>query len=297
MIEPKKILLLGDSNIRGEWAIANKGIEWSPYWGDSVKDINKYVINPKGTYQVAHPGLEHFLSEEGHLVLNAGFAGGSNFCSLKLLTEHLFMTNTTWSTLFSVPDVVVICLTEPLRELYRFFPNLPDSKGYWDNIIMPLCEKAETPEELNDFLLKTFFDILQEIYNITKVPIILVEGWGNDLGLLKNYTFCKYIHKKWIEDIINIKPPMICTLQTYQATVKYFGGKLKVQKRDRLLKHYERFHIKLKKLKLFPDGVHPSYQHHKALSKKLLPIINKLPKKELPVIDYKEYNSKFRPVI
>lgn len=297
MIEPKKILLLGDSNFRGEWAVADKSVNWNPYWGDRIKSINKYIHNPKKMYQVAHPGLEHWLSEQGHLVINGSFAGGSNFCALKVLTENLFMTNTTWNTLFSVPDVVVICLTEPLRELYRYFPNLPDSQGYWDNIIMPLCEKAETPEELNAFLLKTFFDILQEIYNVTKVPIILVEGWGKDLGLLKNYTFCKHIHKKWLEGIIKIKPPMICTMQTYEATVKFFGDKLKTNKRDRLLKHYERFHSKLGKTRIFPDGGHPSYEHHRALSKKLLPIINKIPKKELPVIDYKEYNSKFRPVL
>lgn len=297
MIEPKKILLLGDSNFCGEWFKPREVFAYNCYWKNSHKELNKYNISTKKGYQVSHPGLQHFLSLDGHLVLNSAHGGGSNFSGLKVLFENLFLGGGTWNTVFSVPDIIIICLTEPLRDLYRFIPNLPDDHGFWNDFLLPIIEKSNTPEKLNTNFTRAYFDILQKIYDVTSIPIILVEGWGKSLNMLPKYTFCHHLEEKWIDNIIGIKPPFITTIQTYEAVIKHFGKRLNSGRRDRILKHYERFHEKLIGKQIFPDGGHPSYEHHRKLAEKLKPIINKVPKYKLPEIDYKEYNRVFRPLI
>ena len=297
MIEPKKILLLGDSNFCGEWFHPAEGLVYNCYWKNNYKELNKFNILPKRGYQVTHPGLQHFLSLDGHFVLNSSHGGGSNFSSLKVLFENLFLGGGTWNSSFSVPDMVIICLTEPLRDLYRLIPELPDDLGFWNDYLLPIIKKSNTPEKLNTNLTRAYFDTLQKIYDVTSIPIILVEGWGKSLNMLTKYTFCHHLEEKWIEGIIGIKPPYITTIQTYEAVIEHFGKRLNTGRRDRILKHYERFHKKLISKQVFPDGGHPSYEHHRGLAEKLKPIINKIPKYKLPEIDYKEYNRVFRPMI
>lgn len=298
MIEPKKILLLGDSNFCGEWfdPSINGITSYNCYWGKHTEILDDYNVHPKINYQVSHPGLQHYLEQKGHMVLNGSFGGASNFASLKVIFENFFLGKTTWNLYFTHPDVIIICLTEPLRELYRFLPDLPDDKGFFSKHLKPVIENSKTPEQLDSFLLKVFLDALQDIYDILKIPIILVEGWGRTNNLIRHYTFCYHLEEKWIEGITKLKHPIITTWATYEAVVAHFGKSLNVGRRDRILKNYERFHDRLQKKMIFPDGGHPSYEEHEKLSKKLLPIINKVPKYTLPKIDYKEYKKVFRPI-
>ena len=297
MIEPKKILLLGDSNFCGEWIQVPDSYQYNCYWGDKVKSINKLNTLPKKGYQVSHPGLQHYLSLDGHLVVNSAHGGGSNFSNLKVLFENFFMGGGTWATSFTAPDMVIICLTEPLRDLYRLIPYLPDDLGFWDDYLLPIINKSDTPEKLNTNFTRMYFDILQKIYDITNIPIILVEGWGKSLNMLSKYTFCYHLEEKWIDGIIGMKSLYITTIQTYEAVVEHFGKRLNPGRRDRILKHYERFHEKLSKKNIFPDGGHPSHEHHRDLAKKLKPVIDSIPKFILPEINYIEYNKAFRSLI
>lgn len=299
MIQPKKILLLGDSNFRGEWRDDQGKPQWNAFWGDKVKHLDKYNTKPKKDYYVAHPGIEHFMGLDGHMVLNCSAGGASNFRSLRILYNNFFTGTGTWDFTFTAPDVIIICLTEPLRELYRFIPNLPydDPLGVFSNIITDITKNSKTPEILNTNLMKKYLEILQHIYDVIKIPIILVEGWGRTYSLLKKYDFCHHLEERWIENIIGIKPPLITTMQTYEAVVDHFGKSLDVGRRNKLLQHYERFHKALVQKRIFHDHGHPTRDHHRELWKKLRPIVNKIPKYKLPEIDYKAYKKYYNDII
>ena len=152
-------------------------------------------------------------------------------------------------------------------------------------------------EKLNSLLIKAYLDALQDIYTVTKIPIIIVEGWGRTNNLLRHYDFCYHLEEKWIESITGLKHPIITTIQTYEAVIDHFGKSLEIGRRDRLLKNYERFHERLKATNVFPDGGHPSYKHHKELFDKLEPVIDSIPKYKLPEINYEEHKKYYRHIL
>jgi len=291
----KSIVLLGDSNFCGEWNSFPE--KYNAYWGDTRKIELKYKSQFKQHYGSTHPGFQHFLRLQGHSVINSAVGGGSNLSGLKIMFENLFLGGQTWNSVFAVPDMFIIVLTEPLRDLYRFMPDLPSDQEFWTDKVKPLFDNSTTAEELNEKLLKLFFDILQDIYDFAKVPIVLVEGWGKDLGILKNYTFCSHIEKNWIGRELGTNIPMICTMQTYDATINLFKNKISKTQRNNHISQYEKLMEILRKSNKFPDNGHPNYEIHQALADKLKPVIDSIPNYKLPEINYEIYKNKLRSKI
>ena len=73
-------------------------------------------------------------------------------------------------------------LTEPVRDLgpprWPAEAGLKDLEKYYiqrDEAV----QQATGIKDLNDRLLKIVFDGAQKIYDETKIPWIIIEGWGN----------------------------------------------------------------------------------------------------------------------
>jgi len=283
----KRIVLLGDSNFCGEWFTNINN--YNAYWGDITEIKLKYNKQFKHDYSITHPGLEHFLRIQGHNVVNGATGGGSNLDSALKLFQNLFLTDPFFNSRFTIPDLFIIILTEPLRELYYLSPYSSEDNESWSHFIRPLIDKSATTEELNKNLLKLYFDTLQDIYDLTKIPIILVEGWGKDLGILDQYTFFTHIEKNWLGKELGVEIPMICGMRTYDATAKVFNTESFQLEKSRYIEEVEELMDKLVESEKFPDNGHPNYKVHQALADKLAPVIDSIPDYRLPEINYKEY--------
>ena len=264
----KNITLLGDSNFVGVWnkLPENNKFKVSQYGTELVK-LCKYVgeFNLPYNYGTTHPGVGYFLEKKGYTVSNLALGGDSNLLQLVALFESLGMSPQPRTIRTPFPDIIIWCITEPFRDLYDY--SGPELSTNFQNYVKNKINLKEQVETINKDLLKISFEFADIIHQITKVPFIVVEGQSTTLGLDNEYTFMKDKISNWIPSILGLKkPPIACTIRTYETIEKYLGRK----KSEIVLDNYTKFINKVKDSKVdFPDGGHPSTYQHKLLADKI----------------------------
>mgnify|MGYP005675529559 CR=1 FL=1 len=280
-----KILIVGDSNGLGEWgtlipgpAVANPDNPevFRPYndelyiEGDHAKPFN-----------VVWPGFGYYLDLKGHATVNYSIGGGCNSESLFKVEEALGLAPPFTSPVFYNPDVIVWIVTEPIRDLqpprWPAEAGLKDLEKYFiqrDKIVA----NATSIDDMNSQLIKMCLDNAQQIYNETKVPWIIVEGWGKLTQDLSQYSFIKHVHRNWMDKILGHEIPLMSSWPTVNllrrarpdlvdvsAVVKdgpetYFKS---------IVDAYEKTIETMKASKHFPDNCHPDRNIHKELAQEL----------------------------
>ena len=244
----KKLLLIGDSNIVGEWA-------------NNINDI-------AGNYGVSDFTIDHVLHNHGYAVCNAGVGGSSNINNINLLKQLLGLTETNSGVpRFLYPDYIVWMLTEPLRELYqdKIFKDFKDKNNNYSTL-----------EELNIALLEHSFFLMNEIYEQRNIPVIIIEGLTSTYDLEKKYPFKNIIIKDWFQRNFDYKIPLCCTFQVMEYLTTHATKDLKELNIDskKIFDLYENhFNHMASNKEMFPDSTHYSKKYLEQLA---LEIIKKI---------------------
>ena len=204
-----KILIGGDSCGCGEWG-----------------------YNEQNQHGLLHHGLEEYLKNDGHEVINTSKGGSSNKDSINRLKNALNFD----------PDIILWFQSDPLRD-NRPYDSFADICNTWDNLI-----------NYNDSLLienyKSLNDIGKKIYCIggcSKIKINLVGEFSNLIPLIESvpeFLYPNYKHSEiWVSDWI-IKADSLST--------DVLEPLLKTKSSKDILK--SKIHAKY----FQPDGAHPN---------------------------------------
>ena len=290
-----RILICGDSNSLGEWgtvipgpAVANNDHP------EIFKPYNKeeYLKEPHAKpFNVVWPGFGYELDQKGHATVNYSIGGGTNIEAIFKVEEALGLAPPFTSPVFYSPDVIILMLTEPIRDLTppRWPPEagLKDLEKYYvqrDEAV----KQATSIKDLNDRLLKIIFDGAQKIYNETNIPWIIIAGWGK-CPAIDNYTFIKYIHKDWMSKLLGHEIPLMSSWPTVNllrrarpdladaSATKFLQKHLPIEQKEtefkKIVDDYERTINTMQEHKQFPDNCHPDRFIHQQLAKELEPYV------------------------
>jgi hypothetical protein len=269
----KRITILGDSNGCGEWIMNplnnNETLTENIFFRELISGREHRIIE-------SHPGLEFYLNEMGNACFNLS-AGGNN--NMKLLTdlEHsLLLRLPRHKPRFINPDYIVWILTEPLRDIVLvddiiYQDNYPK---YYKDLISIMRKNRNDIKELNLALLDYSFQVADKIYDITKIPFIIVEGLSVTYDLEKNYKFCHSKIDNWIGNIVGLTPPITATNQVFHLSQDFLEKNLKINQIDYIMEKYSEWVGVLNEHPDFPDKIHPSREKHKELAIKINEIIN-----------------------
>ncbi len=283
----KKILIIGDSNGLGEWgqvtpgpgvANNNNNTIFRPYNQDKYLEGK----HPK-PFQLVYPGFGYFLDLKGYATCNHSFGGAGNFEAIFKAEEALGLAPPFTSPTFYTPDLIIWMLTEPCRNYTlesKYICQNSGQAGLWDldkhyyKLYQPnIVDKVPTIAELNRVLMKTAFDGAQEIYDVLKIPFILIEGWGETYGLENDYTFIKHIHKGWLQKILGRQIPLLTSWNSIN-NIKQSRHELADSEEFKTeIRKYEEVVDYMRQSDDFPDNGHPGRELHKKLAEELEPYV------------------------
>ena len=280
----KKILIVGDSNGLGEWGTVKSGPEvangntiFRPYNQDKYLDL-KY---PK-PFQLVWPGFGYYLETLfGHAVANHCFGGAGNFEAIFKSEESLGLAPPFTSSVFYNPDLIIWVLTEPLRNytrvikerVYASKAGLCDLEKHFEASYKEGIDTVSTVAGLHRIMMKVAFDGAQRVFNETKIPWLLIEGWGSTLGLEKDYTFIKHIHKDWMKKIIGKEIPLITSWESINNITALRPDLAETEEFKNQINAYEELLDYMKESDDFPDHAHPSRELHKQLAEEIAPYV------------------------
>ena len=282
-----KILIVGDSNGLGEWgtvapgpAVANGSELFRPY------NHEWYLLEPHAKpFNVVWPGFGYYLDLKGHATVNYSIGGGCNTEALFKTEEALGLAPPFTSPVFYNPDVIVWVVTEPIRDLQP--PRWPAEAGLKDLekyfVQRDLCVKEATSiADLNSRLVTMCLDNAQKIYNETKVPWIIVEGWGKLPQDLSKYNFIKYVHRNWMDKVLCHEIPLMSSWPTINllrrartdlADASAIIKSAPESNFKKIVDAYEDTIKTMEKSDKFPDNCHPDRTVHEQLANELEPYV------------------------
>tara|TARA_X000000368_G_C22971032_1_gene685470 strand:+ start:260 stop:1114 length:855 start_codon:yes stop_codon:yes gene_type:complete len=282
-----KILIVGDSNGLGEWGtvvpgpgVANGSELFRPY------NDEWYLQEPHAKpFNVIWPGFGYYLDLKGHATVNYSIGGGNNTEALFKVEEALGLAPPFTSPVFYNPDVIAWVVTEPIRDLQppRWPPEagLKDLEKYFvqrDKIV----EEATSIADMNSRLIKMCLDNAQKIYNETKIPWIIIEGWGKLPQDLSQYNFIKHVHRNWMDKILGHEIPAMSSwptinlLRRARTDLADASAIIKTAPESefkRIVDSYEDTIKTMETSDTFPDNCHPNRKVHEQLATELEPYV------------------------
>jgi hypothetical protein len=223
------ILISGDSWSQGEW------------------DGN-WQITPS-TYQVYHSGINQYLQDAGHLVVNVGAGAIGNLQAFENVSNQI-------SNKF---DFLIFFFTDPLRDCSE--QEIKSGK---------LFDLAEIKTRL---FLKHISDLKNKYVNL---KIMLIGGYAK-LEIV-DHTI-DYIIPSVLELLVPNCKDTVCAQspewKCYLPTLSFFSNtQEKQQIVDFLALTNKKFKIMKQNKNLFyPDGYHPNRHAHRLLTDKILEIL------------------------
>ena len=289
--DKKKVLICGDSNSLGEWGTVVPGPACANNDDPEIfRPYNKeqYTHEPHAKpFNVVWPGFGYYLDLKGHCTVNYSIGGGTNTEAIFKVEEALGLAPPFTSPVFYNPDVIIFMLTEPVRDLgpprWPAEAGLKDLEKYYvqrDEAV----QQATGIKDLNDRLLKIVFDGAQKIYDETKIPWIIIEGWGKCPDV-SNYTFIKHIHKDWMSKLLGHDIPLMSSWPTINllrrarpdladsSATKFLQKNLPIDVKEtefkKIVDEYEKTIETMQAHKDFPDNCHPNRHIHKLLAEEI----------------------------
>jgi len=278
-----KILIVGDSNGLGEWgtivpgpSVAN-GTEIFRPWNKEL-----YLKEPHSKpFNVVWPGFGYYLDQKGHATVNYSIGGGCNIEALFKTEEALGLAPPFTSPVFYNPDVIILMLTEPIRDLspqrWPAEAGLKDLEKYSvqrDKIVT----EATSIADMNSRLITALLDNAQKIYDETKVPWIIIEGWGKLPQDLSKYTFIKHVHRNWMENLLGHEIPAMSSwptinlLRRARPDLADSSAIIKTAPESEFKKIVDSYEDTIKTMEQndkFPDNCHPDRTVHEQLANEL----------------------------
>ena len=269
----KRITILGDSNGCGEW-IFNPLNNKEPITENTF--FREPISGRKHPLIETHPGLELYLNEMGNACFNLSSGGNNNMRLLTDLEHSLLLRLPRHKPRFVSPHYIVWIITEPIRDIDMLNDSIykDNYPKYHEDLISIIRKNRNDINELNLALLDYSFQVAERIYEITKIPFIIVEGLSITHDLEKKYKFCHSKIENWIGNIVGLTPPVASTNQVFYLSQDFLEKNLKIEQVDYLMEKYLEWVGILKNHPDFPDNVHPSKEKHKELAIKINEIIN-----------------------
>ena len=282
----KRILIVGDSNGLGEWGQVTPGpgcasnvdnTIFRPYNQDRYLDI-KY---PK-PFQLVWPGFGYYLETEyGHAVANYSFGGAGNFEAVFRAEEALGLAPPFTSPVFYNPDVIIWMLTEPARNYTRVKDKrsaaveagLVDLEKHFQASYEAGIDDIKSIADLDRTLTQVAFDSAQRVYDETKIPWIIIEGWGRTWNMENDYSFIKHVHEDWLRNIIGRDLPFISSWEALNNIQALRPGLARTKEFKKIVNDYEEIVAYMMRSDDFPDNAHPGRVLHKQLAKEIAPYV------------------------
>ena len=269
----KKITIIGDSFGCGEWQTKDSTF---------LSDGDFYYKTPiwwfSQDYVETHPGLEHFLEEDGNVCHNISSGGSSNIHQLKRLASSLMIDHPRHEeSRFLNPDYIIWFFSEPLRDYPPINGNMPlhhNMGDVIDEVSARINKHNFDIYKINDELIKITMEFAQKIYDATKIPFIIVESLGTTKEMEKEFSFCKYKINNWVGNMFDgIKLPILLSTRIIKELDDKTLSNIGYETIEKLLIGADDFYTLLKGRKDFPDGGHPNRDRHKELFNKITELI------------------------
>ena len=179
------------------------------------------------------------------------------------------------------PDLIIWVLTEPLRNytrvikerVYASKAGLCDLEKHFEASYKEDIDTVSTVAGLHRIMMKVAFDGAQRVFNETKIPWLLIEVWASTLGLEKDYTFIKHIHKDWMKKIIDKEIPLITSWESINNITALRPDLAETEEFKNQINAYEELLDYMKESDDFPDHAHPSRELHKQLAEEIAPYV------------------------
>ena len=251
------IVIAGDSWGLGEWEANSRTTTKQPIIAGD---------------RVCHQGLEYYLTEQGHNVLNLSIRGGSNSMSFEAL-EKWFNKSARSNEITSIKHIFVF-QTDWLRDFYVKPPGFlggliqVDKGEFWSPVVS---------RELINIYLSRFYYSLSNLACEYNVKIGLIGGLGDTMwfdnfeqeypGL---FIACQSFTNLCLHDNHRIQEPVFGVGFT-NTFIKYcVTNANNIEEKEFFIKQMELADDKLKLFErnpkwFFPDGIHPNRFAHEKL--------------------------------
>ena len=269
----KIISIYGDSNGAGSWDVMPSTTNIK--YGKITSKILDYsgIEQEKRIYKIAHPGLPKYFAEDDIFSINYSHGGGNNHRNIIDVLDTFYFGGTGAARL-SKCDAIIFFITDPLRDLIYH--------GKEETRILNLffSEWFNSLEEISSFLLKRNLDILQEVSNITGIPVITVDTWGKIKNSNTKYNFL-YSETNWWESFIDVPIPIVTDVKLFEVldNLNLDSSLWNAQIKDKLVEEQLNLYQYLDDIEnrhLFPDSSHLYGEGYLSLANKLIPIIKNL---------------------
>ena len=225
-----KILITGDSWGRGEWG-----------------------HNDQGVYSNTHPGLQAFLEEDGHTVVNVSKAGGHNYDAYINMMSVLKKTSV---------DLILWLKADPLRDL------MPEDYDPIKHDFSTYSELKNESDRQASIAYKNFASIGQQVYCLGgggKLNLDAMQSFQNLIPLIPSITelvLDDYTHPElWASDWI--------FLIDKQFDIPSIDKILENKRRQDLLGSHPIY-----RNYFWPDGDHPNRRGWKVVYDYIKPLLN-----------------------
>ena len=211
---------------------------------------------------IPNTGLDYYLTQLGHTVINTSAGSAGNFGQLRnaywLLKEN------------SDFDYIIWFHVEPVRDIYETVINdTIDGPIQYPNI-----DKKKFINCMN-YVHNQNYIFAQKIYDEFSIPFIVVGCSGLVIDDISNFSFSKHIIKSWAQELLNVNHdmPLNCGLLWLNSVLAYYPG----WDRRQMLNELDlclRIREKMSSLvETFPDEGHPSRNCFKQLAQRLVDLL------------------------
>jgi len=229
MLVTKRIIIAGDSWAAGEW-------------------------NTDAT--VAHRGLQKFLTDDGHNVVNISYPGGSNLQAVERLNNYIQLNDSLLET------IVFFFITEFFREIFYY----PEKTSNVCNRVTVLEEIKKGYTKLRDqWVIRPYYR-LQKLAQEANIQVYILGGCSDTVRYedftedFPNLTIaCQSVTNLIVNDDPMIHTPVFC---------EYINGHIDpflklIIPDEQLLQDMDLGHQRLNVFKnnkkwFWPDGIHPN---------------------------------------
>jgi hypothetical protein len=227
-------------------------------WG-----LGEYNKNPKGLDLIPNTGIDYYLKNLGHWIVNKSAGGSGNFGQLR---------NAYWKLKESSDyDYIIWFHTEPIRDIVEIIidDTIDGPKQY---------PEFKTIKDLNlafKYVNDCNYNFAQnKIYAEFKIPWIVVGGVGRLEDSITNFSFAQHKIYSWPEEILglNYKLPrnQMHWHRCGEMFVRFVYDKQQVVDELDAVKNYQKL---FQRSQLFPDDMHVTRIEYEKLANRILKML------------------------
>jgi hypothetical protein len=142
---------------------------------------------------VPNSGLDYYLTKLGHEVVNTSMIADSNFGQIRYARYSFLEHDSNY-------DYVIWFHTEPIRDIiYTAWSDSEEQEQFKDFHNM---NYADAMEYIN---LQNYKYVERELYNVYRVPFIVIGGVGKLSNSIHNFSFAKHTIPSWFSELLGVE--------------------------------------------------------------------------------------------